>query len=90
MNKESKRQEAIEHVQRLRGFYKHLSSYLIVNVILALFNLIHEPHNLWFYWIAIFWGIGILTHAFSTFGPMSHKGQAWEERKIKEYMDKNK
>lgn len=90
MSEKAKREEALEYVQKLRGFYKHLSSFIIVNVILAAFNFIHEPHNLWFYWVTIFWGIGLVSHAFSTFGPGRRMGKAWEDKKVKEYMDRDK
>jgi hypothetical protein len=44
------------------GFYRHLYSYITVNIILAIINLITTPNNLWFYWVSVFWGIGLLSH----------------------------
>ena len=35
------------------------------------------------------WGIGIVIHALTTF-PVGIFGKEWEERKIKEYMEKDK
>ena len=34
------------------------------------------------------WGIGLASHAFSVFGAYGIWGQKWEEKKIKEYMDR--
>ncbi|AST01282.1 hypothetical protein BT10792_02380 [Bacillus thuringiensis] len=35
------------------------------------------------------WGIGIVIHGLTTF-PVGIFGKEWEERKIKEYMEKDK
>ena len=76
-------------VQRLRGFYIHLSVYVLVNVLLLAINLATAPDHLWFYWPLLGWGVGIAAHAASVFGTGRFLGKAWEERKIKELMDKN-
>ncbi|EHQ34635.1 2TM domain-containing protein [Methanoplanus limicola] len=81
---------AKEKVQELKGFYSHLSAYILVNIILILINLITSPQSLWFYWITLFWGIGILVHAWNTFGHCKILDKNWEDKKIKEYMDKEK
>jgi hypothetical protein len=39
---------------------------------------------------ALFWGIGLLAHALSVFMPSMIMGKNWEERKIKELMDREK
>ena len=44
---------------------------------------------MWFLWAAFGWGIGILFHAIGTFNLNPFFGKGWEERKIKEYMDKD-
>jgi hypothetical protein len=42
------------------------------------------------FFTAFFWGIGIISHALSVFGPDLFLGNDWEEKKIKELMDKEK
>jgi hypothetical protein len=42
------------------------------------------------YWTAIFWGIGLLAHGISVFSPNVFFGKDWEEKIIRELMDKNK
>ena len=37
----------------------------------------------------IFWGVGLLVHAFLTFGGRVFLGREWEEGKIKDYMEKD-
>ena len=39
---------------------------------------------------AFFWGIGLLAHWSGVFGKNLIFSKSWEERKIKEYMDKDK
>ena len=40
--------------------------------------------------LSFFWGIGLLAHGLSTFLPYFILGKDWEERKIKELMDKER
>lgn len=83
--------EAREHVRALRGFYSHLLTYLVVNVILVAVNLITSPNNLWFYWISLFWGIGLIMHALDVFTLRGkYLGRDWEDRKTKEIMEKKR
>jgi hypothetical protein len=50
-----------------RGFYIHLTAYVVVNVLLIAINLATSPKYLWFVWALLGWGIGILAHALVTF-----------------------
>ena len=90
MENDEKLKRAKNKVQELKGFYSHLLSYLVVNVVMIIINLVTNPHHLWFYWVTVFWGIGIIFHAFSIFGKRRILGDDWEEKKVKEYMDKDK
>ncbi len=74
----------------IRDFYKHLMIYVIVNAMLLIINFLTSPGTWWFYWITIFWGIGIVWHAFSVFFNKGIFGKEWEEKKIKEIMEKEK
>tara|TARA_R110000868_G_scaffold8205_3_gene42647 strand:- start:239049 stop:239318 length:270 start_codon:yes stop_codon:yes gene_type:complete len=89
MSDDAKLKEAKEHVGKLKHFYQHLISYAVVNVVLIIINLVTSPTQLWFYWVTIFWGIGIAVQAFKTFGPGAKLNKNWEDKKVKEYMDKN-
>ncbi|KPM33109.1 Histidine kinase [Croceitalea dokdonensis DOKDO 023] len=40
--------------------------------------------------IPLFWGIGLLMHAAKTYGWLPFFGDKWEERKIKEFMEKDR
>lgn len=81
--------KAKERVKELKGFYSNLVTYITINVILIIINLVTNPGNLWFYWVTIFWGIGILIHASKIFIIKGKfLGEEWEEKKIKEIMEK--
>lgn len=83
-------QEAKKRVQDIKGFYTHLAVYIIINTMLVVINLISSPGGLWFYWVTIFWGIGIVFHALDVFVFKGRfLGKQWEEKKIREYMDED-
>ena len=90
MNDE-KYERARKRINDLKHFYRDLISYVTINVILLIINLVTSPGKLWFYWVTIFWGIAILLHASKVF-LLKGKflGKDWEEKKIKEIMEKEK
>jgi len=79
---------AHDRVQELKGFYVHFITYLLVNSGLAIFNYATTPDHLWFYWPLFGWGIGVFFHGFGVFGKNRLFGASWEDRKIKEIMEK--
>jgi hypothetical protein len=92
---EQKYIRAKKRVKSIRGFYSHLAVYLGVNLLLVILRIISDEslEILWdwtTYNTAIFWGIGLLFHALNVFGMGFILGNDWEERKIKELMDKDK
>ena len=77
---------AKKRVEELKGFYGNLISYCCVIPILIFINLRFSPQFQWFWFSAAGWGFGVLMHAFKVFGYSSN----WEERKIREILDKDK
>lgn len=75
-------------VSEIKEFYVHLIVYVGVIALLFVIDLFADgnPNYWWVYWPALGWGIAIVLHAARVFG--SFKGGGWEERKIKEMMDK--
>ena len=88
---DKKYQEAQKKVREIKGFYIHLTTYVGVNIFLIILNLITSPKVLWFYWVAIFWGIGVLYNAIRIFW-LDDKmfGKAWEDKMIEKVMKKDK
>jgi len=85
---ENKYQKAKERVEVIKGLYIHLIVYVVVNLILFSINMIFSPANLWFLWPLMGWGIGVAFHVFTVFGFGFMFGADWEERKIRELMEK--
>ena len=90
MDEEESYKRAKKRVGELRGFYEHLIAYVVVNIMLVIINLVTSPDTLWFYWVTVFWGIGVIWHAISVFGKRGKLGKNWEDKKIKEIMEKEK
>lgn len=88
MNTENKEyQKAKERVEEIKGFYTHLTTYTIVNVILYAINMITSPDSLWFIWPLMGWGVAVVLQALSVFGTRSGFIADWEKRKIEELME---
>jgi len=84
MNQEEKYQRARKRVRELRDFYTGLVLYIVVMAVLFFVDY-SDRGTWWVYWPAMGWGIAVVLHAFRVFGP----GAKWEERKIKELMDRD-
>ena len=87
--------DAQKRIRRLKGFYSHLMAYLTVNILIVFLNINNlEPGESYFkfenFFTAFFWGIGLFAHGVSVFGHHLIFGKKWEERKIKEFMGKEK
>ena len=94
-NKEEAYIRAKKKLDKLKGFYWHLASYIVVNafLIIMVWSKLDEGETIWqfkTFATAFFWGIGLVFHFLGVFGPGLFLGKDWENRKIKEYMDKDK
>ena len=76
---------AKERVEKLKGFYGNLISYCCVIPLLMFIN-IRTSDFQWFWFPMLGWGFGLTIHAAETFG----YGKAWEEKKIREILNKDK
>ncbi|PQJ78437.1 2TM domain-containing protein [Polaribacter porphyrae] len=92
---------AKKRVKDIKGFYVHLIVYIIVNIFISgviIFGLMQSDDsfsdalsNFGVYSTWVFWGIGMFFHWLGVFGFKSIGfGSEWEERKIKEMMEKDK
>ena len=77
---------AAKRVKELKGFYGNLISYCLVIPFLIFVNLRTSPEYMWFWWPMLGWGIGVASHGFQVFGI----GKNWEEKKIREIMEKDR
>lgn len=87
--------QAQKKVKHIKGFYVHLTIYLFINAAIVIVNLQNHHFtagkDLWvLFTTPFFWGIGLFFHWVRVFGPNVIFGKEWEERKVKELMDKEK
>lgn len=89
-----KYERAKKRVQAISGFYKHLTAYVAVNLFILLVKYFQEGGDVLAkcetYSTAFFWGIGLVFHAIGVFYNQVFFGRNWEERKIREIMEKDK
>lgn len=81
---------AKKKVQSIKGFYGNLIAFVGVNAMLIFINLYTSPQYLWFFWPLLWWGAGVVFHGLKVFEVFPTMGKEWEERKIKEFMEKEK
>jgi uncharacterized integral membrane protein len=86
---------AQKRVKQIKGFYWHLFWYIVVNTFILVMVYNNSDSNEAFFTFGhfstpIFWGIGLLAHGMSIFGKNIIFSKDWEDRKIKEIMDKDK
>lgn len=99
-SKEERYRRAEKRVKEIKGFYWHLFWYLAVNIFLTFGGTIRSffvdgsfefgNFNFGNFSVWFFWGIGIVGHWLHVFGMNIFFSRNWEERKIREYMDKDK
>lgn len=93
---ENKYKKAKKKVKEEKDFYTHLTVYIVINLALIIINLgvfqsgfsdIKIPK--WpMFTTPFFWGIGLFFHWISVFKDNFAFLKHWEDKKIKEYMDK--
>lgn len=95
-----KLRKAQQRVEALKGFYKHLLVYLIVNIGLLIvrgsileFFLNESPDKIFIEWVdwnililPIFWGIGLLFHALKVFQYKMKFIGNWEKRQLEKFL----
>ena len=95
-NPDARYELAYKRVKRIKGFYVHTLVYVLVNayIIVSSYSKNDMGADFFFRWetfsTAFFWGIGLMAHGLSVFGRNLFFSADWEERKIKEFMEKEK
>ena len=90
LDEENRYLKAQKRVKEIKSFYTHLITYVAVNVVIIIFNILY--HELGYmkvkvnqFYSLIIWGIIVLIHAGIVF-----LGNDWEKRKIRKLMNKEK
>jgi hypothetical protein len=81
-------EKAKERVEAIKGFYGNLVSYCVVIPVLAYINY-RTTSFIWVIFPALGWGFGLLGHGLKAYGYNPLFGKNWEEKKIREFMEKD-
>lgn len=85
---EDKRYEkARQRVEAIKGFYGNLAAYCLVIPSLAWLNYVTTDFP-WVIFPTLGWGFGVLMHGMEAYGYNPLWGKRWEEKKIRELMEK--
>lgn len=85
-------ERARKRAKELREFYGHVATYVVVNTLLVVIDVVDGSAGTsflglnWAYWPILGWGIAIVVHAVSVFLPLGR----WEERKVQQLYDKER
>ncbi len=88
--------EAKKRVKRIKGFYIHALVFILVNAFLVFINVYVNQNEggpkikISQFLTIILWGLGLIVHGLSVFLPNFIFGSDWEEKKIRELMEKEK
>jgi hypothetical protein len=82
-------ERARRRVREIRGFYLHVAVFVVINTLLHVINFMAAPTVYWAFWPLLGWGIGLLAHGLATYRWMPFVGKKWEERKIRELLEKD-
>ncbi len=82
--------KARKKVKAKKGFYSHLTAYLIVNSFLFLMNILTDPSDPWFQYPLLAWGVSLAFHYVGVFGipGVNYNDSDWEEREIEKELNK--
>jgi len=85
---EKRYERAKERVENLKGFYIHFTIYLIMVPVFIFLNF-RSTSIPWAIFPIVGWGFGVAGHAMETFNYNPFLGKNWEERKIRDIMEKD-
>ncbi len=80
--------KAEKKVHEKISFYHHLFSYVVVISILFIINYLFTPNEWWFYWVALFWGIGVLFNYLKVFIIYDKFDELYRDNMIEKEMEK--
>jgi len=87
MSEEEIREIAMQRVRAKKGFYSHLTAYILVNLMLIAIWYFTGAHYFWPMWVLLFWGIGVIVNGVTVF---TRRDLGWEKREIEKEVEKIK
>lgn len=82
-------EQAIEYVRGIKEFYNHATVFAIVIPLLFIINVYLTPSYMWVWWCILGWGIGLVSHAVSSFEVFSIFDAKWEKKQIEKRLGRD-
>lgn len=81
---------AQQRVKKKKGFFQHLTSYVVVGAFFFALNVATSFGDWWFYFPLLGWGIGLVIHYFSIFGipGIAKYDEEWEQQAIEQEVER--
>jgi hypothetical protein len=79
---------ARRRVRRVMGFYRHVTTYVSVLLVLLALDIVTGPDDFWVQWVALVWGIILALHFLNVFAWDSILGREAERRMIEKELRK--
>jgi hypothetical protein len=76
------REKARKRVTQRREFYAHLTTYVVVNAAIILVWALTGAGYFWPAWVLFGWGIGLVLHGLSVFGPLRDVSEEDVDREL--------
>nr|WP_245659024.1 helix-turn-helix domain-containing protein [Marinomonas spartinae] len=77
---------AFHRVQKMKGFYIHLTQYCLIIPVLFAINLFTHPSYIWAVWPMLGWGVGLAFHGLRVFNVIKCFGPEWEKRQVEKQL----
>ena len=87
MSEEAIRKIATDRVRAKKGFYSHLTVYIVINLMLVAIWFFTGAGYFWPMWVMLGWGIGLVINGVAVF---SRRDAGWEKREIEKEVEKIK
>jgi len=95
-----KHKRAKKKVEELKGFYIHLTVYVLVNIMISTVIIVAQVNdgesiaaaifNFGTFSTWLFWGIGVFFHAIKVFQYNPFFNNKWEEKQIQKFMEQDR
>lgn len=82
-------ERARKKVRELKKFYGHVAVYLVVNAFLHIIDFL-DGADYWAFWPLLGWGVLVLLQGANVYQVLPFNRPEWEEKKIREYMEREK
>lgn len=86
---------AMKKIDDMKGYYMHVAAYILMNAFILIAWQVDDvfPESFYLtsiYIIAVWGGAGLLLHTILHFANIRLLGRKWEERKLRQFLEKNK